>query len=305
MKWRLFFVPLTMVISLVTTSTPLVAATSYGPVDACGVSAAPHCLAWRIGDLWAGHHAAVELLTFVPTHQSVRANAAWIRTSSTDLALYLGYRGPGPSAVSRGPEMVPVAARSSLLATFNSGFYESDGEGGFFTHGTLYYPLRPGLATLVRYRDGTVGIVSWRGGASPGPSVLMARQNLPLLVDGSRATSGAANNAAWGLTLHGAAAVWRSALGIDAHGNLVYAAAPAQTALTLAAIMVQLHCVRAMELDINPEWPIFVTYGGPGAALPTLDVANPNQIAGRFLYPSTKDFFAVFVRARADQPTPW
>jgi hypothetical protein len=162
-----------------------------------------------------------------------------------------------------------------------------------------------GLATVVRYTNGTMGITSWQGGATPGPTVEMARQNLSLLVNNSVPTPLSADNGAWGLTLHGAPAVWRSALGIDKAGNLIYAAAPNQTSASMASVMVQLHCVRAMELDINPEWPIFVTYGGPGATAPTLDVPNPNQIPDRFLYTSTKDFFAVFLSRAPGEAAPW
>ena len=133
----------------------------------------------------------------------------------------------------------------------------------------------------------------------------MARQNLPLLVNAGRPTPLSANNALWGLTLGGVPAVWRTALGVDAKGNLIYLAAPAQTSSSLAAIFVQLHAVRAMELDINPEWPIFVSYGGPGAAGASLDVPNPNQVASRFLYSSTKDFFAVFATRRPGEAQPW
>ena len=82
-------------------------------------------------------------------------------------------------------------------------------------------------------------------------------------------------------------------------------AAPAQTSASLAALMAKIHAVRAMQLDINPEWPIFNVYNGPGARGATLTVPNPNQIPGRFLYSSTKDFFAVFVAHRPGEPQPW
>lgn len=228
-----------------------------------------------------------------------------MRSATTQIALYPGYKGPGDTALPRGPEMVPTQARGRLLATFNSGFYEADHAGGFYVNHTLYFAMVRGEATLVRYTNGTVDVVTWRGGARPGPNVLMARQNLTLLVANSRPTPLAANNAAWGLTLHGAPAVWRTALGVDAAGNLIYAAAPAQTSWSLAHVMVELGCVRAMELDINPEWPIFVTYGAPGAASPTLDVPNPNQIPGRFLYSSTKDFFALYSATSPGAAQPW
>jgi hypothetical protein len=60
-----------------------------------------------------------------------------------------------------------------------------------------------------------------------------------------------------------------------------------------------------MELDINPEWPIFVTYAGPGASGPALFVPNPNQTPQRFLYSSTKDFFALYVGSGAATPPAW
>jgi hypothetical protein len=201
--------------------------------------------------------------------------------------------------------MVPPPATPRLLATFNSGFYEHDGPAGFYVNHTLYFPMVRGLATVVRYTNGTVDVIDWTGAARPGSDIVMARQNLPLLVNNARVVPGVANNAAWGLTLHGAPAVWRTALGVDAQGNLVYAAVANVTAEQLAQTMLELHVVRAMELDINPEWPIFVTYAGARARGPSLDVPNPNQIPNRFLYASTKDFFAVFVSARPGEAQPW
>ena len=265
------------------------------------------CTPWSVRDTWAGHEPVVALTDFHPQGQAagIYAYAGWMRSAATVLGLYLGYEGPGATSLSRGPEAVPATGLSRLLATFNSGFYEKDGAAGFYTNHTLYYPMIKGLATVLRYTNGTVGITQWAGGANPGPTVLMARQNLAPLVWNSKPNPATANNYAWGLTLHGAPAVWRSALGIDKNGNLIYAAAPAQTAASMASVMVQLHCVRAMELDINPEWPIFVTYAGPGARTPTLDVPNPNQIANRFLYTSTKDFFAVFLSRGPGDPQPW
>jgi hypothetical protein len=234
----------------------------------------------------------------------VTAYVGWFRSSDVDLGLYLGYEGPGPTTLPRGPEEVPLSGRSSLLATFNSGFYEKDNPAGFYTNHTSYFPMVTGDATLVRYATGRLAIEAWPGGPVPA-SIVMARQNLQLLVGNGRATPASANNALWGITLHGVADVWRSALGIDTHGNLFYVAAPAQTSASLAALMVQLHAVSAMQLDINPEWPILVTYGAPGAVSPALNVANPNQIAGRFLYTSTKDFFAVYATRHPGEATPW
>ena len=305
----------TLVATTTTTAPPVTTTTVFVPKPVCvrtghptdGTGATLNCHPWRHLDTW--YHAAPSILTtsFAPNPAvpSVVAYAAWIRTSTSDLSLYLGYKGPDASYPNRGPEMVPPSARPRLLATFNSGFYEADGAAGFYVHHTLYHPMIVGLATVVRYTNGRVDVTRWTGGPRPGPTIQMARQNLPLLVNAGRPTPLSANNALWGLTLGGVPAVWRSALGIDAKGNLMYVAAPAQTSSSLAAILVQLHVVRAMELDINPEWPIFVAYGGPGAAGASLDVPNPNQVASRFLYTSTKDFFAVFATRRPGEAQPW
>jgi hypothetical protein len=262
---------------------------------------------WTPADTWDPGPPSIFTTSFRPdpTQPSIVAYAAWVRTSSTQLALYPGYEGPGPTTLDRGPEMVPVAARATLLACLNSGFYEKDAAAGFYAHGQLYFPMVNGLATVVSYSDGHVDLIDWTAGPTPGSDIVMARQNLPLLVSGGAPTPAAANPGNWGVTLGGVPAVWRTGLGIDSRGNLIYVAAPAQTAASLARILVDVGAVRGMQLDINPEWPIFTTYGGPGAAAPALFVPNPNQVADRFLYSSTKDFFAVFVRIPGETAQPW
>jgi hypothetical protein len=258
-------------------------------------------------DTWDPGPPSVLTTTFRPdpTQPSIVAYCAWIRTATTQLSLYLGYEGPGATPLDRGPEMVPQSAWPRLLTTFNSGFYEQDSAAGFYTHGTLYFPMIKGLATVVAYSDGRVDIVNWEGGSTPGPGIVMARQNLPLLVDGGQPTPLSANDSEWGVTLGGVPAVWRTALGIDAEGNLIYVAAADQTSASLAQILVDVGAVRGMQLDINPEWPILITYGGPDAASPSIFVPNPASIPQRFLSPATKDFFAVYRRVPGDTTTPW
>jgi hypothetical protein len=262
---------------------------------------------WIAKDMW---HKGTPLVftTYFRTNAhdaTTIAYAAWMRTSATRLGLYLGYEGPGATNKPRGPEMIPQSGRQNLLAAFNSGFYEKDSAEGFYSHNRLYFPMIKGHATLVEYTNGTLDIVNWTGGPTPAANVLMARQNLHMLLTNSIVSPATANGANWGITLHGVPAVWRTALGIDAHGNLIYLAASNQTAVTLARAMRRVGAVRAMQLDINPEWPIYVTYAHPGAIGPRLFVPNPNQVAGRFLYTSTKDFFALYKRVPGQIQTPW
>ncbi len=157
-------------------------------------------------------------------------------------------------------------------------------------------PLKDGLATLVAYRNGGVDIVDWHGGANPAPGIAFARQSLPLIVDHGRLSPALNNSTEWGFTLGNAVRVWRTGAGIDRRGNLIYAAADYQTVTTLAEILKRAGAVRAMELDINPEWPTLITYRHRHALLPTKVVPNYQQPATRYLVPDDRDFFAIYRR---------
>ena len=223
------------------------------------------------------------------------AYVAWFDRTRTALAYYPGRYEP-PRASLRGPTEVPYGQRWRLLATFNSGFIYMDGQNGDALDGHVNEPLKSGLATLVAYRDGRVNIVSWNGGPAPGRAVAFARQSLPLIVDHGRLSPTLNDSSQWGFTLGNAVRVWRTGIGIDRRGNLIYAAADYQTVTTLARILQRAGSVRAMELDINPEWPTLITYRHRHGLLPTRVVPNYQQPPTRYLVPDDRDFFAVYRR---------
>jgi hypothetical protein len=182
------------------------------------------------------------------------------------------------------------------VATFNSGFKLVDSHGGFATGGHTYAALKAGLATFVRYSDGRIDVIKWTYGPKAPAGIVYARQNLPLIVDGGRPNPNLSDGPEWGATLGNAIQVWRSAVGVDKYGNLIYAAANDQTVGSLAAIMIRAGAVRAMELDINTYWVSFITYKHPGALgaanlLPNMDRSNQ-----RYLSPDDRDFFAVYLK---------
>lgn len=232
------------------------------------------------------------------------AYVAWIDHTRTQVALYPGRYEP-PAGSPRGVMQVPYGERWRLLATFNSGFTYSDGHGGFAVNGRAYEPLRRGLGTLVGYRNGRVDVISWHGGPVPRAEVAFARQNLPLLVDAGRPNPEIGNGSLWGSTLGNAIRVWRSGVGVDKHGNLLYVAADYQTAASLAHALIHVGAVRAIELDINAEWPSFITYALHGGRDPSKLVPNSQQSSSRYLVPDDRDFFAVYRRAPGrDQAVP-
>jgi hypothetical protein len=230
-----------------------------------------------------------------PAYPRVVIGLAWIDTKRTQISLYAGRIEPTVSLPTRAME-VPLAARNRLLATFNSGFKLSDSLGGYTIYGHTYASMKNGLATFVGYQDGRVNIVNWTHGPIAPRSVSYARQNLPLIVDHGLPNPELGNSAVWGATIGAAVLVWRSGIGIDARGNLIYAAGNDQTVASLAAALIRAGAVRAMELDINPYWVSFITYSGFGALGPSNLLPDMNRVATRYLTPDDRDFFAVYLR---------
>jgi hypothetical protein len=224
------------------------------------------------------------------------AGVAWINTSQTTISLIPGRLEPAVQMPTRGPLEVPSSQRGKLLATFNSGFKLADSHGGWALSGHTYAPMHEGAATFVRYADGHYDVTAWRGGPHVSSAVVFARQNLPLILSGGQLTSNLSDGPEWGATLGNAIQVWRSGIGIDAHGNLLYAAANYQTVRSLARVLKHAGAVRAMELDINSYWISFNTYAAPGALHPGKLLAETERPATRYLSPDDRDFFAIFKR---------
>jgi Phosphodiester glycosidase len=231
-------------------------------------------------------------------YPQIVAYVAWFDHTRTEIGYYPGRYEP-PNAAVRGPMMVPYSQRSRLLATFNGGFTYTDGNNGSADNGRTNEPLTDGNATLIGYRDGRVAIVKWTGGPNVGPNVAWARQSLaPIVWNGklNPQLNDNPNSPQWGYTLGGLTRVWRTGVGIDARGNLIYVAADFQTVITLAKILQHAGAVAAMEFDINPEWHTLITYThGAHGLVPTMVGANPMQSSDRYLVPDDRDFFAAYL----------
>jgi hypothetical protein len=255
---------------------------------------------WRASYAHGGSRPPVLVTSFRsdPSYPRTVAGVAWIDHSRTSTFLYPGISEPAVSLPSRGPEEVPMRLRPKLVATFNSGFKMKDEQGGVAIGGHTYKPLLNDFGTFVRYRDGRVDVISWQGGPTAGPDVVYARQNLPLIVNHGHPNPNLSDSQEWGFTLGNAVQVWRSAVGVDRRGNLLYAAAPDQTVKSLAAIMIHAGAVRAMELDINHYWDNFIAYRHPAPGV----IGDANLLAGmarppdRYLTPDDRDFFAVYLK---------
>ena len=252
---------------------------------------------WAPTERWSGASPPVQIAQFRsdPNYPQMVAGVAWIDPRRTSIVLYAGRLEPSVS-VPRGPMEVPSTLRSRLLATFNSGFKLEDSHGGWADGGVTYAPLQTGMATFVGYTDGRVDIQSWQGGPDVPRGVAFARQNLPLIVEGGRPNPNLSDGPQWGVTVGNAIRVWRSGIGINAQGDLIYAAANDQTVSSLAAILIHAGAIRAMQLDINSYWVTFNFYGQPDGGSPSDLLPSMTRPVTRYLSPDDRDFFAVYLR---------
>jgi hypothetical protein len=249
--------------------------------------------------------------TFVPAVSWRGQTALWISRSPSgvallsfdqrlvELRLHSGTVDPGGSGWRFGPAVLG-AELGRLVAAFNGGFKFSTGAGGFESYGRLGAPLRNGLGSIVTYTNGRTDIGGWNQGVpAAGTPVASVRQNLTLLINNGTAAASLDCISCWGATLGGVSDPARSALGITADGHLVWAGGVHLTPSELAAALLGAGVVRAVELDINPEWVAGYLYGhrrGVGPLAPVPVVPGQNGVPGYFLAPYSRDFFTVEAR---------
>jgi hypothetical protein len=153
-----------------------------------------------------------------------------------------------------------------------------------------------GIATIVGYTDGRIDIVKWNLGPGAPANVSFAKQNLPPIIYEGTLNPNLSDGPEWGETVNNATRVWRSGIGIDAHGNLLYAAANYQTVESLAKVLKAAGAVRALELDINEDWTSFISYRRRGGIEPSNLLPKMYRSPERYLVPDERDFFAVYLR---------
>jgi Phosphodiester glycosidase len=231
-------------------------------------------------------------------HTSYLVGVAWLNQKLVTMVLHPGYKVPGNSGLSQ-PSQVAQSQRNALVATFNSGFTINDANGGYWQDGNSVVPLRSGAASMVLYKDGHVDVVRWHG-AAPGPDVAAVRQNLAMLIDNGSINPDvdSTSTSMWGFTIGNKTYVWRSAVGVRKDGSLVFVVGASMSVRTLANIVHGAGAVRAMELDINPDWTNFITYTHPsqGVAVPHMLTRDEQPNPYRYLQPSSRDFVAVLAR---------
>lgn len=250
---------------------------------------------WQPGRPAATGRPALYTSSFEPdrAHPSVIAGVAIIDSDAVKLHLMTGTAQPR-SVANRSIARVPTGDIASLVAVFNSGFRFGDIAGGVYAFGHELKPLHVGSATAVIDDHGRLTVGQWGRDVSWSSHLVSARQNLALLVDAGRAQPQLRGRGYWGGTGLEKQYTWRSGLGVDRNGNVVYVAGNQLDVAALATALVDAGAVRAMQLDIHPGMTTFVTYrvdGGRPTASKLL-TWQPGPL-GRYLTPDRRDFFYV------------
>jgi hypothetical protein len=253
---------------------------------------------WKKAGAEVGARPPVLLTTFRsdPEYPQFVAGVAWIDSARTRLEYVPGLDEPPEPLPRRGSGEVPPVRRKDLVATFNGGFPLETSNAGLIYRGKVVETMVNGIATVIQYRDGRIDIVRWDQGAAAPPNVWFAKQNLPPIICEGKLNPNLSDGPEWGETVNNATRVWRSGLGVDAQGNLMYAAANYQTVESLAKVLQRAGAVRALELDINEDWTSFISYRGPGAESPSNLLPEMFRSPERYLVPDERDFFAVYLR---------
>jgi hypothetical protein len=266
-----------------------------------GVPALPGEAIWEPGRTGANGQPLIYtgFLRPDPRHLSVVAGVAWMRAGATVAHLVAGTQQPGGSGWP-GDAAVPSGDVPKLVATFNSGFKMADIRGGFYLAGKTARTLRAGQASVVIDRRGQVTVGQWGRDVTMSPSVVAVRQNLALVVDGGRPVSGLGADAGgrWGTARSQLQYTWRSGLGLDARGNLVYVAGNNMNLTTLAQAMVDAGVVRGMQLDIHSGMASFSSWrpGGGGSSTPRKLLPGMTRSAYRYLVADQRDFLYLTAR---------
>lgn len=228
-----------------------------------------------------------------PHHASVVAATAWIRSVDVQAHLVAGTTMPG-GPTWPGSAQVPPGAVPDLLATFNSGWRIEDISGGVRIGRQTWPALREGQATVVIDSRGRLDVGSWGRDFGDSSDPAAARQNLALVVDGGQVATGLSSNAhhQWGYRDNQHQFTYRSGLGVDRGGNVVYVAGPGMTLAVLAQAMVDAGIVRGMELDVHSPFPFFAVWShSAGADSAVKLLPSMGWSSERYLRPDQRDFF--------------
>jgi len=230
------------------------------------------------------------------SYPSVAVNLVRFDQSAITTTYVPGLREPGGAGWAWNSQ-IPPAQRPSLVAAFNAGFKFKDTAGGAYTEGRpVVRPLQNGLASIVIRSNGKVEIDKWGRDATLSNDVASVRQNLELIIDHGIMDPGLISdrNLRWGSAKSQLQYTWRSGIGVDVSGRLIYAAGPKASLTDLASALKGAGAVRAMQLDIHDQVVTFNWFRTTsGITTGTKLTPSMQRKANRFLASDQRDFLVI------------
>jgi hypothetical protein len=225
-----------------------------------------------------------------------------------ELGMVLGYQEPASTTrdgleklrqrTPARPAVIPPEHQATLLAAFNGGFKTEHGAHGAMVDGITVVPPRKSSCTIALLRDGSVRVKSWERLEPELDRMLWYRQAPGCMLEDGQLHPGLANPNTmwWGATLDGDTVIRRSAVGIDAAGQVLYVGITnSTTARALADGMRHAGAVTVAQLDVNWSYPKFVLFEPTAAQgelkatalAPGFELAEGEYVRKR----SMRDFF--------------
>jgi hypothetical protein len=219
-----------------------------------------------------------------------------------DLRLVAGTLEPESKAVppERRPGLVPAADQADLIAVFNGGFMARHGRYGMMLDGDTFVPPRPDACTVALYRDGGLRVRTWTELSATAATMSGFRQTPPCILEQGvlhPELDPDPRPRQWGAAENGETEIRRSALGLDASGQvLFYGLGEWVTVKALADAMKAAGAADAAELDINWSYTKFLLFGRPAPGEPpevvsTLVPKTKHTRRGYVTAPAERDFF--------------
>ena len=237
-----------------------------------------------------------------PIHTSLVAGFMWMDPKLLSAVHVPGMKEPAGAPQKYGAQ-IPEEMRAAAVAAFNGAFRLDDARGGYWDEGTEVRRLVDGQASLVVEKDGGIDVVAWGRDRQLDADVAQVRQNLALLVDNGQSAAGLDSEATmkWGATVGNQVLVWRSGVGVDRNGGLIYIGGPGLSVNQLAELFLRAGAVRAMQLDINHDWVTGYTFdqtdpNNPAAITGVELLPAMSRAADRYLVPGERDFVAMVAR---------
>lgn len=196
---------------------------------------------------------------------------------------------------------------AGVVAVFNGAFKQAAKGGGAMVDHVVLEPMLRGYMTIALNAAGRweMGVWGARNFPTPGFGAIALRQNLAPLVQHGALTAAAqtSNWKFWGDPINENPLTARTGIGLDAQGNLIYVATMTGVlAPTLARALIAAGALTAMQLDINPYWPILGASPSPLHKNGVFSVQLPGAEHNASIYASgwERDFFVALA-----EPDSW